>query len=861
MVKRIHNLYLLKHHPRSQQFLDFFFSKFLFLLLSVSVSTLHYYLVFAHLWDGEESDKSVHTFHGFILQHHTSLLVISQAAMAVISCLWLVWLFCVYLESGWILRNTCYLTSRLRQVSYRALSFQIFLGVLVAIGIIVHLHRHSFFDAVHVHSLFATSMMITEWWNYLGLYHGVVGYSVLSLECNEILVFSSLLIFCTVYAFMPPASTLQEEAFSVNTHTLVPLRKHQRAAESNRARQLQKDGSKKSLLSELLENTPLHTSDLKTSPSSTAARQLSTTSAEQAPLLLQHRNLVGETTRDHGNEAMISGRTSLWNSPRRTPHLFCLELACHMLEVSYQTYFASDKIDSGALPAQSSSLSTAEHSRFGEIEMPRTSTTSQAGSALSARLGWSTARTEATAASTATGMTTAPALEGNYGRPAIDLARVGLTLEASFASPVFSTFGLIGSAPGEIVVAFRGSTLANIVTDFHFTLMALPELHRSPVDLSRLLPHDEEEENEAESDDVHGEGNDNLIEDLEANDPYRDHSNDSSSKSNRSRRNSSPRKAVAATADSAAEDISRPDHCCWRCIMGLAKNLPVVKQSFARVHVGFWQAYASVRDQYMQEMIRTLFQRFRAIHEHHQQVQAPKKLDFSSADAPPGSNPRGLYGAIDALASSSFSSSAAAAASLGVVYFTGHSLGAAMTVLAALELATNMKTLLNLFRRRLPLQPHISVTAPEIHIYCFGCPRIGNHAFTRLVARHVPTCYRVVVDGDLVTMVPKFLGFYRHVGLPVLLDELATGSIVIEPSVLDVSFFKRRVGSITNHSLEKYRQCLEACFEPEDLQEYLARELTWLDQASPTETMRTHEGHGSLMNREEQAPKTSSTTR
>ena len=73
----------------------------------------------------------------------------------------------------------------------------------------------------------------------------------------------------------------------------------------------------------------------------------------------------------------------------------------------------------------------------------------------------------------------------------------------------------------------------------------------------------------------------------------------------------------------------------------------------------------------------------------------------------------------------------------GPVFYTGHSLGAALATLAA--------------ARR----------APQA-VYTFGSPRVGNQAFAVSLER-VPI-YRVVDDEDVVTTVPpKVLGF-RHVG-------------------------------------------------------------------------------------------------
>jgi hypothetical protein len=77
-------------------------------------------------------------------------------------------------------------------------------------------------------------------------------------------------------------------------------------------------------------------------------------------------------------------------------------------------------------------------------------------------------------------------------------------------------------------------------------------------------------------------------------------------------------------------------------------------------------------------------------------------------------------------------------------------------------------------------------------------------------------------------MMPKLVGFYRHFGTTVILDEEETGSIIIEPTVIERSILRRSMGSVRNHSLDKYRTCLEASLEPAELEEYLAKEFSGL---------------------------------
>ncbi|THU73765.1 hypothetical protein C4D60_Mb04t26310 [Musa balbisiana] len=86
----------------------------------------------------------------------------------------------------------------------------------------------------------------------------------------------------------------------------------------------------------------------------------------------------------------------------------------------------------------------------------------------------------------------------------------------------------------------------------------------------------------------------------------------------------------------------------------------------------------------------------------------------------------------------------------------GHSLGAALAVLIADELAA-----------RAP--PHVPTT-----VFSFGSPRVGNQAFAARVERRGVKVLRVVNARDLVTRVPMVLpsrtGGYAHVGRELLVD-------------------------------------------------------------------------------------------
>jgi predicted lipase len=82
-------------------------------------------------------------------------------------------------------------------------------------------------------------------------------------------------------------------------------------------------------------------------------------------------------------------------------------------------------------------------------------------------------------------------------------------------------------------------------------------------------------------------------------------------------------------------------------------------------------------------------------------------------------------------------------------YITGHSLGASLAVLAALDIAVNLPGL-----------------KPQIQLYTYACPRVGDPVFAKLHARYVPNSYRIANLADTIPLLPptKAIGTYVHVG-------------------------------------------------------------------------------------------------
>lgn len=118
IAKSIHRIYILKHHPRSVQFLDFFVSKFLWLLLSWLLLGVYYAIIFSSLWPHM-------ALHQRLEGHLSTVLQVANSVIAASTVAWWGWTIQGLLRSGLILRVTRYMTSRLRQVSFRAVYFQV----------------------------------------------------------------------------------------------------------------------------------------------------------------------------------------------------------------------------------------------------------------------------------------------------------------------------------------------------------------------------------------------------------------------------------------------------------------------------------------------------------------------------------------------------------------------------------------------------------------------------------------------------------------------------------------------------------------------------------------------------------------
>jgi len=101
------------------------------------------------------------------------------------------------------------------------------------------------------------------------------------------------------------------------------------------------------------------------------------------------------------------------------------------------------------------------------------------------------------------------------------------------------------------------------------------------------------------------------------------------------------------------------------------------------------------------------------------------------------------------------------------IFFAGHSLGGALTMLAAA--GCSEKWLVTSGQSDL-VTSHSSLST---WLYTFGQPRVGNTAWARWFDSMLrPRSFRVVHAEDVVARMPWLLGLYRHAGTEIFYDAL-----------------------------------------------------------------------------------------
>lgn len=85
------------------------------------------------------------------------------------------------------------------------------------------------------------------------------------------------------------------------------------------------------------------------------------------------------------------------------------------------------------------------------------------------------------------------------------------------------------------------------------------------------------------------------------------------------------------------------------------------------------------------------------------------------------------------------------------IYVTGHSLGGAIAIVAALDIH--------------------STYGNSIKLYTFGEPRVGNGAFASFVNSQIPDTFRVIHYADIVPHLPPVASNYKHTNYEVWYTE------------------------------------------------------------------------------------------
>ena len=110
------------------------------------------------------------------------------------------------------------------------------------------------------------------------------------------------------------------------------------------------------------------------------------------------------------------------------------------------------------------------------------------------------------------------------------------------------------------------------------------------------------------------------------------------------------------------------------------------------------------------------------------------------------------------------------------VYVTGHSLGGAVASLTALMLRTRLKR-------------------PDVRLYSYAAPRVGDPAFVAAYNALLPASYRVVNLADVVPIVP-----------PLMLDTWRYADLGKE-----WAFLNQSGGVVGNHGMDARNNYLSAC--------------------------------------------------
>ncbi len=108
------------------------------------------------------------------------------------------------------------------------------------------------------------------------------------------------------------------------------------------------------------------------------------------------------------------------------------------------------------------------------------------------------------------------------------------------------------------------------------------------------------------------------------------------------------------------------------------------------------------------------------------------------------------------------------------IVVTGHSRGAALAALCAVDLQYNF--------------PDKNVEA-----YLFGCPRIGNVAFAKSYNNRVFKTLRIVNGNDIVTKIPPAIFGYRHIGTRISVGHIRTPLVFSKKAHYPSMYYKNLI--------------------------------------------------------------------
>ncbi|KAJ1434179.1 hypothetical protein B484DRAFT_69 [Ochromonadaceae sp. CCMP2298] len=698
------SMFVSYHHPCSLDFLEFILWKLVALLLTWLLVALYWLLLFPHL----TRTLSARSF------------LVVEGLLFACTLLWTYWVASAFYSTLRGQKRTKLLNSRFRHIAFRAIAFQIYFGLLALCCVLCwHLWHSPPFRHTHMDSSAAASFSLM-WLEHFGALRRLVSCHPLSMH-NDLLFPVSGVALSVAYCMQPPR--------------------------------------------------PARASQAEVQPFVALNRELSRPEGESAARVAATSKALGRTLMDGEYAQFMSAYLGavLRKRPRET---FCLENALQLVDVCYQTYHHLDTTRRpkprdarayGAIPhaapeGAGPSAPVQSKNPFDEHWVDEEPDTKPSG-------------------------------------PRIKLSNLGLRLHSVFACEEATTFGFLAKSNNRLVVAFRGSVAGNAVSNLNVAQIPLPSLKRSRRYFTALMRRLESESDRCESDRCEsGRGSDDEYAEVvdEADITFEsdgiersmERSMDRSEHEVMAEMEGAEGGAEAEGEGEGEEEFFAPqsdartlsqikNSAVVQQLCSVGQAIPLLNQGFARVHAGFWQSYLSIREDFMRSVVVAILTHLKEGVRKARQAQSlsPHASLYRHKDADSSfgamlqaglkhislGEPRGHWPE-----SSGDSSHAINSLPALDVSFCGHSLGAAIASLAALELASNLPALMEAFAMEqcfgVP-KAHgmlalggVLGPAPRLSLHMFGSPRIGNTVFAQRVAQKIETVYRVQVNGDLVSV-------------------------------------------------------------------------------------------------------------